>query len=97
MMEKIVRIKLLMLALLIVLALTGCAIESNAGEHNPFEDRFAKEYLGDYMYLIVDKITGVCYMAYIHNGSGITVMHDADGTPLTYSEAWHQVYGEVDT
>ena len=97
MMEKIVRIKLLMLALLIVLALTGCAIESNAGEHNPFEDRFAKEYLGNHMYVIVDRITGVCYLSYSLNGSGLTVMLDADGTPLTYSEAWHQVYGDVDT
>ena len=95
-MEKIARIKLLILALLIVLVLTGCAIESNAGENNPFEDRFAREYLENYMYLIVDKITGVCYLAYIHNGSGLTVMLDADGTPLTYSEAWYQVYGEVE-
>lgn len=96
-MEKIARIKLMMLALLIVLALTGCAIESKAGEHNPFEDRFAREYLGNYMYLVVDKITGVCYLAYIHNsGVGLTVMLDEDGTPLTYSEAWYQVYGEVD-
>ena len=93
-MEKIVRVKLIMLALLIVLVITGCATQSKAGGRSPFENRFAKEYLGDYKYLIVDKITGVCYLAHIHNGSGLTVMMDADGTPLTYSEAWNQVYGE---
>lgn len=93
-MEKIVRVKLLMLALLIVLVITGCATQSKAGVRDPFNGRFEKEYLGNYMYVIVDRITGVCYLSYIHNGGGLTVMLDADGTPLTYSEAWYQVFGE---
>ena len=93
-MEKIVRVKLLMLALLIVLVITGCATQSKAGARDPFNGRFEKEFLGNYMYVIVDRITGVCYLAHIHNGSGLTVMLDADGTPLTYSEAWYQVFGE---
>ena len=86
--------KIILVLMLIALVIAGCATQSMAGAKSPFDNRFAKEYLGDYKYVIVDKITGVCYLAHIHNGSGLTVMVDADGTPLTYSEAWYQVFGE---
>ena len=86
--------KIILVLMLIALVIAGCATQSKAGAKSPFDNRFAKEYLGDYKYVIVDKITGVCYLAHIHNGSGLTVMVDADGTPLTYSEAWYQVFGE---
>ena len=89
-------VSLMLVLVMLALVLTGCATESKAGEHNPFEDRFAEEHLGIYMYVIVDRITGVCYLSHSLNGSGLTVMLDADGTPLTYSEAWYQVFGEAD-
>lgn len=97
-MEKIARIKLLMLVLLIVLVLTGCAIESKAGEHNPFEDRFAIVGVNENtIRVIIDRTTGVCYLWRKSGyGAGMTVLLDADGTPLTYSEAWYQTYKEAD-
>lgn len=95
-MEKIARIKLLMLALLIVLVITGCATESKAGEHNPFDGRFAIVGVGENtIRVIIDRTTGVCYLwCKSGYGAGMTVLLDADGTPLTYSEAWYQTYQE---
>lgn len=95
-MEKIVRIKLLMLALLIVLVITGCATQSTAGEHNPFEDRFAVvSTINNTIKVIIDRTTGVCYLWRKSGyGAGMTVLLDADGTPLTYEEAWYQTYQE---
>ena len=95
-MMKMRIISLLLSLVMLAIVLTGCDTTSEAASQNPFKGRFASEYLANYMYVIIDKITGVCYLAHVHNGSSLTVLLDADGTPLTYSEAWHQVYGEVE-
>ena len=87
---KIRIISLLLTLVMLAIALTGCDTTSEAASQSPFKGRFASEYLANYMYVITDKITGVCYLAYVHNGGGLTVLLDADGTPLTYSEAWYQ-------
>lgn len=88
---------LVLLLVMIALALTGCATESKAGEHNPFEDRFAIVGVNNTIKVIIDRTTGVCYLWRKSGyGAGMTVLLDADGTPLTYSEAWYQTYQEAD-
>lgn len=94
-MMKMQIVSLMLVLVMLAVALTGCGTTSEAASQNPFKGRFAREYLGDYMYVITDKITGVCYLAYVHNGSGITALLGADGHPLNYSEALYQAYGEV--
>lgn len=92
------RILSMMLVLfMLALVLTGCATESKAGEHNPFDGRFAIVGVGEStIRVIIDRTTGVCYLwCKSGYGAGMTVLLDADGTPLTYSEAWYQTYQEA--
>lgn len=88
------RVVCLMLALiLLAFVLTSCGTESaEAGSKNPFDGRFVDYYVGDYLRVIVDKGTGVCYLwrGFGERG-GLTVMLDEDGRPLTY---WEYGYEE---
>ena len=93
--------KMRVISLILVALMTGlvlascCADQTYASTPSPFMQRFTREHLGNYMYVIVDKVTGVCYFAYLGNNcGGLCAMVDTDGTPLTYSEAWYQVFGE---
>lgn len=88
-MKKFVSLALVMALLLF--ALTSCGVETaDAGSKSPFEDRFVKYYAGDYLYVYVDKGTGVCYLwKSIGEKGGLTVMFDEDGRPLTY---WEEGY-----
>lgn len=91
-MKKIV--SLMMVLVMLAIVLTSCGTESEAGEPNPFADRFATCDASSYSIVIVDRLTGVCYLwRKAGYGAGMTVLLDADGTPLLYEEAWQQVYG----
>lgn len=88
-------ISLILVLLMTLMTLTACDNKTEASEPNPFQRRFQREFMGDHMYVITDKVTGVCYFAYIKgDGLGVCEMVDADGTPLTYAEAWEQAFGE---
>ena len=91
-------VSLMLVLVMLAIVLTGCATESKAGEHNPFEDRFAVVGANNNtINVIIDRTTGVCYLWRKSGyGAGMTVLLDADGTPLTYSEAWYQTYKEAD-
>lgn len=91
-MKKIVSMMMVMVMLAIVL--TSCTTESEAGEPNPFEDRFVECKASIVSTVIVDRVTGVCYIyRSVGYGAGMTVLMDIDGTPLLYEEAWLQAYG----
>lgn len=85
-------VSLLLVLIMLGLVLVSCGTPTQASKQSPFDNRFATEHLRSYLYVIVDKVTGVCYLS--RSDSGLTVLVDADGTPLTYSEAWYQVFGE---
>jgi len=87
-------VSLVLVLFMLAAVLTSCGTESEAGEPNPFEDRFAVCKVSIYLEVIVDRLTGICYL-YNDNGSdgGMTVLLDTDGTPLLYEEAFQQVYG----
>ena len=90
-------ISLALVVMMVGIALTGCTTTTEAATNNPFADRFVEFYTGVYQKVIVDKETGVCYLWRKHGyGGGLTVLLDADGTPLTYEEAWYQTYQEGD-
>jgi hypothetical protein len=94
------KMRLISLALVVVMvgvALTGCTTTTDAEAPNPFSDRFVELDAGDWIRAIVDKETGVCYLWRERGyGGGMTVLLDADGTPLTYEDAWYQTYQEAD-
>jgi hypothetical protein len=90
-------VPLVLVLVMLALVLTSCSMESEACEPNPFDNRFAECKVSIYSRVIVDSLTGVCYL--YHDGGndgGMTVLLDADGTPLTYEEAWYQAYQEAD-
>lgn len=84
-------VALFLVLVMTVAALTSCGTTTEAAEKNPFEGRFTTCRSDYSMRVIVDKRTGVCYLCRVE--TGMTVLLDADGTPLTYEEAWHQTFG----
>ena len=81
------------ISILIVLTtiLSSC---TEATTPNPFDDRFATCEASQYTTILVDKKTGVCYIwRKVGYGAGMTVLVNADGTPLLYEEAWVQSFG----
>lgn len=82
-------VSLVLVLFMLVLTLTSCGTESaEAGLRNPFSDRFKEYSSGFGRCVIVDEVTGVCYLYRCASGNGgLTVMLDEDGTPLTYEEA----------
>lgn len=83
--------KIIALALVftLVLALTACAASpsENELEYNPFKGRIAGYAAGYGAEVLVDNVTGVCYLYRSTGYSGdLTVMLDADGNPLIYKE-----------
>lgn len=90
-------ISLALVVMMVGIALTGCTTTTEAATNNPFADRFVELGVGTRDAVIVDKETGVCYLWHGYNRKGgLTVLLDADGTPLTYEEAWYQTYQEGD-
>ena len=87
-----IRIAAFILILVILLTiLSGC---TEADTPNPFYDRFATCKLNNNMTILVDTITGVCYIyRKVGYGAGMTMLMDTDGTPLLYEEAWAQAFG----
>lgn len=78
----------------IAITLTSCSTTTEADELNPFDDRFVECDASRVSTVIVDKLTGVCYIyRKVGYGAGMTVLLDADGTPLLYKEAWEQAFG----
>jgi TRAP-type C4-dicarboxylate transport system permease small subunit len=78
---------------ILAFCLVGCGAnitESAAEEYNRMivvEDiKFESPYMGrEAAYVLVDSETGVCYLYVIgEKRSGITVMVEADGEPLTW-------------
>lgn len=91
-MKKIVSLMMVLVVLAIVLS--SCGAVSEAGEENPFDGRFAECRASGVSTVIVDRVTGVCYIyRSVGYGAGMTVLLDIDGTPLLYEEAWLQAYG----
>ena len=87
-------VSLVLVLVMLALVLTSCGTESEAGEPNPFADRFAECKASSVSTVIVDRLTGVCYIyRAVGYGAGMTVLLDTDGTPLLYEEAWQQAYG----
>lgn len=83
--------KKIALALVLALAfvLTACTVTTSTSEstHNPFKNRFTRFTAGDRCNVFVDNVTGVCYLWRVAGyGGGMTVMLDADGSPLIYKE-----------
>lgn len=66
-------VALVLLALILVLSCTGCAVEAAAAETEPAR-RFTSEYTGNYCTIITDNETGVQYLAY--NGHGLCKLED---------------------
>lgn len=63
----------------------GAGAEEPATEANPFEGRFELHEIGfDGTYVLVDRETGVCYVA--RYKGGVCVMVGADGLPATVDE-----------
>lgn len=88
-------ISLLLVLLMLLLTLTACDNKPEAGEPSPFKGRISREDIDAYTHVHVDRNTGVCYMSLkTGRGAAMTVMLNADGTPLTYAEAWEQAFGE---
>lgn len=83
--------KIIALALVfaLVLALTACTATNSKSEpkYNPFDGRFVRYNAGYFEDVIVDTVTGVCYLwrSQSYQG-GLSVMLDADGSPLIYKE-----------
>lgn len=85
-MKKIIA---LVLVFALVLALTACTATTAEGgvQRNPFDDRFTKYSASFSNAVFVDNVTGVCYLWRASGYSGgLTVMLDADGSPLIYKE-----------
>lgn len=94
-MKKIFCFLLLALTVLL-LVLSSCGTVSEAGEPNPFSGRFAEYKASSVSTVVVDKLTGVCYIyRKAGYGGGMTVLLDTDGTPLLYEEVWYQAFGEA--
>lgn len=80
--------KLLAIVLICLIGLTGCGEDvDGAGTQTNVRPRFsrvgASSWFEDYYYL-VDQRTGVVYLIYgLGKGGGITVVLNADGTPMT--------------
>lgn len=86
----------LLLVLVVLILVFSCGMESGAGEPNPFEDRFVECRASHVSTVIVDKMTGVCYIyRSVGYGAGMTVLLDIDGTPLLYEDAWYQALWEA--
>lgn len=81
-------VSLLMVLVMLAVTLTGCSTKSaEADKENPFDGRFKRYRAADAGFVIVDKGTGVCYLCFRLGGStGLTVMLDEYGCPLTYWE-----------
>lgn len=63
----------------------GAGAEEPATEANPFEGRFELHEIGlDGTYVLVDRETGICYVA--RYKGGVCVMVGADGLPVTVDE-----------
>jgi len=92
---KLKMISLMLVLLMLLLTLTACDNKTEASEPSPFKGRISRESIDGYTYVHVDRNTGVCYMSFTTTrGTAMTVMLNADGTPLTYAEAWEQAFGE---
>lgn len=80
--------------ILIVVLLTIFSGRTEAATPNPFDDRFVTCKASRYTTILVDKMTGVCYIWRKEGyGAGMTVLVDTDGTPLLYEKAWMQSFG----
>lgn len=88
-----IRVMVLVWILVLALAVLMSCTPSGADTRNPFDNRFVDCYVNSNMRVIVDKVTGICYLSYsdyqglTRVGNGITVLLNVDGTPLTYTEA----------
>ena len=85
-MKKIIALALVFALVLILTTCTATPSESEP-EYNPFKDRFTEYHAGDDADVIVDNMTGVCYLwKNQYQEGGLCVMLDADGSPLIYKE-----------
>lgn len=85
-MKKIITMALVFALVLVLTACTATPSESEP-EYNPFKGRFTEYDAGYEADVIVDNVTGVCYLwMNQHQEGGLCVMLDADGCPLIYKE-----------
>lgn len=88
------KIRIAAFILILIILTTVLSSCTEADTPNPFLDRFATCSLKNNLTIVVDTITGVCYIyRQAGNGAGMTTLMNADGTPLLYEEAWVQSFG----
>ena len=85
-------VSLILVLVMVAVLLASCSTTNEASQPNPFANRFEFFAAGFYRYVIVDKATGVCYLESVNGGHGpaLTVLLNADGTPVTWEEAQHE-------
>jgi len=94
-------LSLILLALLLTITLTGCGtgcgnekpstskntVINTTKIHSEYFDTEVIEHLGGLCYIIMDKNTKVLYLVVGgHEGSAITPIYNADGTPMLYED-----------
>lgn len=85
-MKKIIAMALVFVLVFVLTACTASTSESEL-ERNPFKGRFTRYYVSMTDDVLVDNATGVCYLIRAWGESvAVTVMLDADGSPLIYKE-----------
>ena len=80
-------VAMVLLALILVLACTGCHVQENATALEPQAEtetetwpRFTREYAGGYCIILTDTQTGVQYLYYGNGtGGGLCVLEPGDG------------------
>lgn len=78
-------VALVLLAVVLVLVCTGCAVETAPAEINDPGPRFTYEYCGKGpgshpLYIITDTLTGAQYLAWdAYQGAAMTVLQTGEG------------------
>lgn len=83
-------VSLILVLVIVTVLLASCGTTGETSQPNPFAGRFAVYYINTYHKVIVDKETGVCYFwRDDYNCAGMTVMLNADGSPVMLGEVQH--------
>lgn len=88
-MKKIIAFVLVIAMLFVLTACTASSYQEEQPTKSPFRNRFDVYSVGYLNDVYVDRVTGVCYLFVnwgYQYGGGLTVMVDANGSPLIYKE-----------
>lgn len=83
--DKKTLIRAIAVILFIIACFTCCCLMAFSEKENPFTDRFEWYHGDDQTHVIVDKVTGVCYL-WVNQSyeGGLSPMIDANGDPVTF-------------